>query len=337
MIRCHFMVSLAAVRSLPGEDAATGVWADPTDPDRLCREYAFLGEGLQVTIEGALLNISVPEPSDIERMRATKAAAKAAEASLRGDYKRASDLYAKALAVDPGRLETRRDLAMVHFELGDHQKARTLLREVLLLNPQDDWAHVVMANSFVKRDRDLDRGEQHFLCALQVAPKDPWALNGLGVLFLEKDCALDALDVFSRVVEAAPAFANGHLGRARALELLSRYQEASAALERLFVEAGRADARSVPVFTDARKAYLRIESRLAEDAQEAVRDATLCFKGELEQAGGMAIRIEEDLTGGLAGMIQMAWKHGRDYHVLKVRSSSVGGASTVWCLAHHRP
>ncbi len=235
-----------------------------------------------MSAEGDLLDIAVPEPGDIELVRATKAASKASEASLRGDYKRACDLYAKALAADPGRLETRRDLAMVYFELGDHQKARTLLREVLLLNPQDPWAHVVMANSFVKRDRNLDRGEQHFLCALQVAPKDPWALNGLGVLFLEKDCALDALDVFSRVVDAAPAFPNGHLGRARALELLSRYQEASAALERLFVEADRADARTVPIYTDARKSYLRIESRLAEHSQESARDATLRFKDDLE-------------------------------------------------------
>jgi Tfp pilus assembly protein PilF len=323
-----FEILLAELRGLPGEDAAGGAWDDPLDLARVRDEYTFLGDGAQISHEGDILQVSVPEPDEHLRTKAQKDTAKAGDAARRGDYGRAITLFAKALAADPSRLETRRDLAMAYFEKGDHQKARQLLREILLLAPRDHWTHVVLANSYMKHDRDLGRAERHFLQALRAAPTDAWALNGLGVLFLEKGAALDALDSFSRAVDAVPAFANAHLGRSRALEMLSRHNEAAIALERLFTEADRQDARAVPVLTQARSAYLRLEKRLAEEGQEVGHAAALLFKESLEKEGSAAIRIEESpLPAGIAGTMQMAWKHGRDYHLLKLRAPD--GTSTI--------
>lgn len=287
----------------------------------MCDEYAFLGDDAQIFLDGDLLRVSVPQPDELRRTKAQKDTAKAGDAARRGNYGRAITLFAKALAADPSRFETRRDLAMAYFEKGNHQKARQLLREILLLVPLDHWTHVVLANSYMKHGRDLDRAEKHFLQALRAAPTDAWALNGLGVLFLERGAALDALDSFGRAVDAAPAFANAHLGRSRALEMLSRHKEAAVAIERLFIEADRQDARTVPVLSEARSAYLRHQKRLAEEEQEASHAAVLGFKESLEKEGGTPIRIEESpLPAGIAGTMLMAWKYGRDYHLLKLRA-----------------
>lgn len=313
-------ILLAELRGLPGEDAVAA-WVDPVDLARVWEEYDFLGDGAQISLEGDLLLVSVPEPDELRRTKAQKDSAKAGDAARRGDYGRAITLFSKALAADPSRFETRRDLAMAYVEKGDHEKARQLLREILLLAPKDHWTHVVLANSYMKHDRDLGRAERHFLQALRAAPTDAWALNGLGVLFLEKGAALDALDSFSRAVNAVPTFANAHLGRSRALEMLSRHEEAAIALERLFTEADRQDARAAPVLSEARSVYLRIQKRLAEDEQEASHAAALRLKESLESEGGTPIRVEEaPLPAGIAGTMLMAWKYGRDYHLLKLRS-----------------
>ena len=52
------------------------------------------------------------------------------------------------------------------------------------------------------------------------------------------------------------------------------------------------------------------------DAFKCVQD----YKAEMERLSGFPVRFEEtDFEDMLGATIQMAWKHGRDYHVIKTR------------------
>ena len=52
------------------------------------------------------------------------------------------------------------------------------------------------------------------------------------------------------------------------------------------------------------------------DAFKCVQD----YKAEMEKLSGFPVRFEEtDFEDMLGATIQMAWKHGRDYHVIKTR------------------
>jgi len=83
------------------------------------------------------------------------------------------------------------------------------------------------------------------------------------------------------------------------------------------------DARSEPVFEQASHLFLSVETTLAQrgesDAFKAVED----YRRTIERESGYPVEIVEDkLTGGIAGRAQMAWKHGRDRHVVTVRKSA---------------
>src|SRR5438094_2544945 len=80
------------------------------------------------------------------------------------------------------------------------------------------------------------------------------------------------------------------------------------------------DARSQPVFDDARDLYVRVQRNLAtqhhSDAFKCVQDYT----AEMEKLSGFPVRFEEtDFEDMLGATIQMAWKHGRNYHLIKTR------------------
>jgi len=78
-----FEIPLTDLRGLPGEDAS--VWADPVDPERARAVYSFLGEKVQLSLDGNLLRISIPEPTEHGRAKSQKDAAKAGDAARRGE------------------------------------------------------------------------------------------------------------------------------------------------------------------------------------------------------------------------------------------------------------
>src|SRR5439155_18312856 len=121
-------------------------------------------------------------------------------------------------------------------------------------------------------------------------------------------------------IEANPEFANPYYGKALTLAENDKSQEASDTLTQLFTYAKIQDARSQPVFEGARQLYLNVQRRLAvqhdSDAFKCVQDD----KSEMERSSGFPISFQEtDFEDMIGATIQMAWKHGRDYHLIKTR------------------
>ena len=80
------------------------------------------------------------------------------------------------------------------------------------------------------------------------------------------------------------------------------------------------DARSRPVFEGARELYAKVQRQLAVHRHSHAFKAIQNYKAEMEKLSGYPVKFEEtDFKDLLGATIQMAWKHGRSYHLIKTR------------------
>jgi hypothetical protein len=89
-------------------------------------------------------------------------------------------------------------------------------------------------------------------------------------------------------------------------------------LKTLFREAEYQDARSAPVFEGARSLIVEVENQLAKKIQPDVFKDVENYRAEVETLSGFPVRVFAEATpDGTTGVAQIAWKHGREYHVIK--------------------
>jgi hypothetical protein len=80
------------------------------------------------------------------------------------------------------------------------------------------------------------------------------------------------------------------------------------------------DARSKPVFENARQFFAKLQADLARRDQSEAFKCVQDYKAEMETLSGFPIRIEEgEFEDKVGARSQMAWKHGRDYHLITTR------------------
>ncbi len=284
------------------------------------KHYGFLQKPIAVTVEKDEVVISYPEEPDAKREEAARLAARAVKRASEGQYEKAIGIYKRVLELQPSFHAARRDLAMAYMELGDVDNATNHLIEVLRLDPKDPWNWVVLGNLYIREKGDLETGEKFIRKALEIKPNDAWALNSLAAGFQKKGQTREAIDYFDRAIRANSEFANAYYGKALTLAEDGQSQAANDTLTQLFAEAKMQDARSQPVFDGARELYVTVQRKLAvehhSDAFKCVQD----YKAKMEKLSGFPVRVEEtDFEDMLGATIQMAWKHGRDYHVIKTR------------------
>jgi Tfp pilus assembly protein PilF len=303
---------------------------DPRDDDHpkdlvaitayVLEHYAFLPKPIAVTLEGDDVVISYPEEVAAKTEEAGRLAARAVKRANEGNYEKAIGIYKRVLELQPSFHSARRDLAMAYVELGDVENATNHLIEVLRLNPKDAWSWVVLANLYIREKADPDTGEKFLRKALEIQPKDAWALNSLAAVYQKKGQTDEALKCFQRAIEAQPDFANPYYGRAVALAEANRPEEALDSLKELFGRAKMQDARSQRVYEGARQLFVKLQRELAQrhhsDAFKCIQD----YKSQMESLSGFPVKSEEaDLKNMLGATIQMAWKRGRNYHLIKTR------------------
>ncbi|HAF14827.1 MAG TPA: hypothetical protein DCK99_14255 [Blastocatellia bacterium] len=81
------------------------------------------------------------------------------------------------------------------------------------------------------------------------------------------------------------------------------------------------DARSKPVYDGARQLFAKLQVDLAERNQSEAFKVIQNYKAEMESLSGFPIRIqEENFESKIGATIQMAWKHQRDFHLVKIRA-----------------
>jgi Tfp pilus assembly protein PilF len=284
------------------------------------KQFGFLPKPLLVRIEGDDVTVSFPDESEAAQAEAARLAERAAKRAAEGDYAKAIGIFKRVLELQPSLHSARRDLAMAYVEIGNVENATNHLIEVLRVDPTDVWSLVVLANLYIREKSNLDTGEKLLRRALQIKPDDAWALNSLAAVCREHGRTEEGLALFDRSIVANPDFANPYYGKAVALDAAGRPEQAVKVLEDLFARAKMQDARSKAVFDNARQLFAKLQTDLARRDQSEAFKCVQSYKAEMETLSGFPIRIEEgEFEDKVGARIQMAWKHGRDYHLITTR------------------
>ena len=180
----------------------------------------------------------------------------------------------------------------------------------------------MLANLYIRAKQDKPTGEKFLRKALEISPNDPWALNSLAGIAMGSGKHAEALQLFRQASTSNPQFANAYFGEAMAHQAGNDPDQALAALERLF-EFGRAqDARSKPVYEGARQLFVKLQADLTARDESEVFKLVQNYKADMARLSGFPIQVqEEDFDSKVGATIQVAWKHQRAFHLLKVRRS----------------
>src|SRR5690606_11200827 len=82
------------------------------------------------------------------------------------------------------------------------------------------------------------------------------------------------------------------------------------------------DSRTIPTFERAGHVYRELAKRLAQESMETAVAEVESMAHEAERVSGFPVQFEEaDFGVQMTASTEMAWKHGRDHHVIRVRQS----------------
>lgn len=289
--------------------------------DMARRQFAFLRQPLQVEIGVKSVTVSFAEESQNAQDEAIRLAERAGKRAAEGNYSKAISLWKRVLEIHPSLHKARRDLAMGLMEIGDIEGAKNHLIEVLRLNPGDPWGWVVLGNLYAKSEKDWPTAEKFLRRALEVSPDDAWALNGLAAMTAQRGQTDEAVKLFERAISSNPGLPNPYYGLGVTFHRSGQSDLALAALDRLFASAGLQDVRSKTVFDQARTLYGQVQEELVKRQHSDAFKAVENFRVELEGSSGFPVRVTSgEFKDKTTAVMQMAWKHGRDHHLMKHRT-----------------
>jgi tetratricopeptide (TPR) repeat protein len=285
------------------------------------RQFEFLRLPVQIEIGDRTVTVSFSEESADAQAEAQKLADRAGKRAAEGNYEKAIALWKRVLEIYPSMHRARRDLAMAAMETGDIEGAKNHLIEVLRLNPTDSWGWVVLGNLYAKNPEELPTAEKFLRRALELSPGDAWALNGVAAITAQRGKMDEAIQLFEQAVAANPALPNPYYGLGVTYQRAGRLEESIAALERLFQNAKMQDSRSQFVFEPGRQLYGDVQGALVEKEHSDAFKAVENFRAEQEGLSGYPVQLTEgEFKDKTSATIQMAWKHGRDHHLIKFRT-----------------
>jgi Flp pilus assembly protein TadD len=285
------------------------------------RQFAFLRQPLQIDIGDGTVTIGFAEESTRAQDEALRLAERAAKRANEGDYEKAISLWKRVLELNPSQPKARRDLAMACMESGDMDGAKNHLIEVLRLNPNDAWGWVVLGNLYAKDQQDWGTAEKFLRRALEISPNDPWALNGIAAITAQRGQTAEAVRLFEQAIASNPTVPNPYYGLAVTFDRNGQPDLASATLDRLFTDVRATEARARHVFEQARPLYGKVQESLMKRQHSDAFKAVENFRASLEKSSGFPIRLTEgEFRDKTSATIQMAWKHGRDHHLIKFRT-----------------
>jgi Flp pilus assembly protein TadD len=226
--------------------------------EKILRQFAFLPGELKVIVAEGYANIEYNSPSPEKLRQASELATQASKAAQRGDNTEALELFTAALRANPFMAVARRDLAMVHYNLGKLDMAKNQLIEALRLEPNDAWSHVIMGN-ILTREKDWPSATRFFSKAIELKPGDPYALNGLGAVCAKRGDLAKAIEFFDAAIQAEPQMLEPQFGKAMALEDLGKLEQCADVLKSMI-----SSQKSSPIIAHAKKLLAGVESAIRE-------------------------------------------------------------------------
>lgn len=301
---------------------------------RLRSEHPLLTSGARIDISDGMVSIEFQEVPPAQSSKAQRLLEKGIQRSNKGEFQKAVGIFEHVLELDPANAAAYRNLGMVYMELRETEKARQCLVEAALLNPKDAWPYVVLGNAIVREPDKLDAAQGLLEKAHEIDPTDPWAMNSLGGICTERGDLQGAIRWFEKSLAQKSDFANAHYGWANALATKGNFDAARERLGILFSKAEFQDARSNAVFGAARALWTDVTAQLANAKREQSLADVRSYLAGISERSGYPVKEEwAEFPENFAAQTQMAWKKGRDHHLIRLRR---GYPEPAWhhILAH---
>jgi len=154
------------------------------------------------------------------------------------DWRGVLDATRARLAVSPQDTEAGFWCGVAHQELGELRPAAALFDALLRLRPDDPACHAQAARARLRLG-EHDRALTHAHRALHATDADSATLKTVGVVLSHLHRHAEALAVYRRVVERAPAYAEGWFDCAVSAKFTGDFDAAEAAYERCISLDGR--------------------------------------------------------------------------------------------------
>ena len=287
---------------------------------RIAPWFAFLPVPVLFDIQGEDLLIRYPEEPESAKARAAKLARRAAQRADAGDYAGAASLWRRALQRQPSFHTARRDLAHAYVKLGDTEKAKPILLQVLHCDPEDLWALRALGNIWCCQG-DYPRAERLMRLALALEPANARTLHNLAAVCCEAGRKDEGIEIFRESIRNDPGLPNPYASLAWELAQQHRCPEALAVVEDLFAKAKPPGQESAELFAGARRVYFNCHRELLEQNRLAIDQTTQELHAETERLTGSPIRVafEDDESLAGIGVTELVWDHGRDHHLVRCR------------------
>lgn len=130
-----------------------------------------------------------------------------------GKLEQAAQAYNQALKLDRNLVAVRYNLGTLMLDHGDPARAVNEFKTFLLLNPESVEGHVQLGTAYL-RLKQWNDAEASFATAQRLQKSNPEALNGLGLVLLQKQRVRDAVTYFNAALQQNSNFAPAHLNLA---------------------------------------------------------------------------------------------------------------------------
>ncbi|QDV81879.1 tetratricopeptide repeat protein [Planctomycetes bacterium TBK1r] len=152
-----------------------------------------------------------------------------------GDLQRARQMLSQLVSVDPNNADTRNNFGVFLLELGQLEQAEEQFQHALRINPGSEQASMNLANCWVRQNR-LHDAEQIYDDLVRRNGDNLDVLGNLGECYRRQCKWEQSLELLQRVVRARPGDVVSKLTLARTLVNLGRLDEAAERLEQLIAE-----------------------------------------------------------------------------------------------------
>lgn len=285
------------------------------------KAYGFLAANMTFEIQNDVIVITVDEERQQDEKTAKDCFDRAMKQAQSGRYNKAVDLFTRVIKIVPEHTEARRNLAMALMNSSRLLEAKDQLVDVLRLSPLDSWAYILLGNIFANHEHDPDTAERYYKKALEIDPKDAYALTNFAALKIERKDGKGAQILFEQAIAIEQTKPNPYYGLATLLNDDGKIAEALAVLDKMYDMASFDDVRMTELRKECREFYLRVSAQVADVDYDRMWKAVLSYKDEIEKITATPVELVEDNSlEDATATSTPSWKGTTGKHIIRYNS-----------------
>ena len=241
---------------------------------------------------------------------------KAAECCGQGRFAAAKDLLLKGIKAYPEHSESHRLLGQIYFQEGETEKAIDTVLEALQIDPKNMWALILMGNIYAKDKDKVDVAEKYYKTVLEYYPDNAIAINNVAGVYLQRDDFESGIKYMQKSLELDSTYLNSYYGLALAYYKKDDLNKAfEVALE------GAKKGKQRPEDSAVRQELLKLLLTIANDICEAVDYESKVFEvaNRIKKEFGVRIEFELDENQDTLAHLEIGEFYHRDHHIVKYK------------------